>query len=478
MDIINGATPLELDLSTARPRLYFDQARLDELRARAAQDGDSRAMANLRASAERGKILSRVLLALLTENTDALADAKALLLNTVAELGDDYPAAGAWHDLAVSYDWLHGALSAEERQQIATTLDRVGREMFRRLASYESYESNCVAWNVSMHIFADCATVGLSLYGDVDDIGPWLRYTTERCRSIGLALGDDGLSAEGNTYGGFFNDYYIRLLRLVKDLLGQDFFDGNTYLQNVPIAAAYSIVPRDHLTRGNAHWFFGDGIIVSSDHGENLGELGCCAEHATADHVTCRVPLIVRWPGAVAAGTRTDGLHYNIDLAPTLADMSGFDAQPFWDGRSFADTLRDGTDTGRDELILSQCSHGLQRSVRWDDWIYIRTYHDFYHLWPDEMLFNIKDDPHEQNNLAPERPDLCKEAVYRYLAWHDDMMRTSPSDADPLWTVMREGGPFHAFGDLPAYCKRLEDTGRGWAVEELKRRHPERFRSE
>jgi len=219
-------------------------------------------------------------------------------------------------------------------------------------------------------------------------------------------------------------------------------------------------------------------IIVSSDHGENLGELGCCAEHGTADHPTCRIPMIIRWPGRVAAGSTDDGLHYNLDLAPTLADMCGFDAQSFWDGRSFADTLREGRDTGRDELVLSQCAHGLQRSVRWDEWIYIRTYHDFYHLWPEEMLFNIKDDPHEQNNLAEERPDLCREAAHRYLAWHDEMMRTSPSDADPLWTVVREGGPTHSQGDLQAYCERLEETGRGWAVEEIKRRHPEQFAGE
>ena len=38
-------------------------------------------------------------------------------------------------------------------------------------------------------------------------------------------------------------------------------------------------------------------IIVSSDHGENMGELGIYGEHATADRITTRIPLIVRWPG-------------------------------------------------------------------------------------------------------------------------------------------------------------------------------------
>ena len=46
---------------------------------------------------------------------------------------------------------------------------------------------------------------------------------------------------------------------------------------------------------------------------------------------------------------------------------------------------------------------------------------------------------------------------------------------DPLDIVIEEGGPYHARGQLKAYCRRLEETGRGHAVEELKRRHPGEF---
>jgi arylsulfatase A-like enzyme len=43
-------------------------------------------------------------------------------------------------------------------------------------------------------------------------------------------------------------------------------------------------------------------IVVSADHGENQGELGIYGDHMTADHVTSRVPLIVRWPGVTPHG--------------------------------------------------------------------------------------------------------------------------------------------------------------------------------
>jgi arylsulfatase A-like enzyme len=217
-------------------------------------------------------------------------------------------------------------------------------------------------------------------------------------------------------------------------------------------------------------------IIVSADHGENLGELGLYGEHGTADQITCRIPMIIRWPGA-PCGIVDEGFHYNLDLAPTLAELLGQEPQPGWDGSSYAPAIRSGTDCGRGHLVLSQMAHVCQRSVRFSDWLYIRTYHDGYHLFPEEMLFNIEDDPHEQHNLAQQRPELCREAVYRLNDWHDHMMKGMDSPVDPLWTVMKEGGPFHAKGKLPMYCAFLEKTGRGHLVPELKRRHPCEFGS-
>ncbi len=217
-------------------------------------------------------------------------------------------------------------------------------------------------------------------------------------------------------------------------------------------------------------------VIVSSDHGESQGELAIYGEHATADAITCRIPMIVRWPGG-GEGQADPGLHYNLDLLPTLAELLSVEPSSDWDGRSYAGTILRGEDTGREFLVVSQCAHVCQRGVRFGPWMYVRTYHDGYHLFPREMLFDIIEDPHEQFDLAPKRPDICREAVYRLNDWHDEMMaRMAPHcDVDPLWTVIHEGGPYHARGHLPKYCERLEATGRGHHVAELKRRHPREF---
>lgn len=215
-------------------------------------------------------------------------------------------------------------------------------------------------------------------------------------------------------------------------------------------------------------------IIVSSDHGENIGELGLYGEHATADQITTRIPLIIRWPGG-KKGHVDQGLRYNLDLLPTLAELLGAQFHPLWDGQSYASVITEGVGEGREYLVLSQCAHVCQRSVRFGDWIYIRTYHDGFHLFPKEMLFNVKEDPHETNNLAEKERAVCQQAVHYYLEWYDTMMECLPEPVDPMWRVMKEGGPYHARGNLAKYSEYLAATGRAHFTPELKRRHPQEF---
>lgn len=220
-------------------------------------------------------------------------------------------------------------------------------------------------------------------------------------------------------------------------------------------------------------------IIISADHGENQGDLGIYGEHGTADQATCRIPMIIKWPGCVA-GKVDDGLHYHVDMAPTMMELLDQPGEEIWDGRSFASTLLNGVDTGRNELVVSQCAHVCQRSVRFDQWIYIRTYHDGNHLFPQEMLFDLEEDPHEQRDLAQQYPDVCREAAHRLMAWHDAQMqkmaRVSTDVTDPMWTVIREGGPCHARNGvdtdiLKKYIDRLEATGRSDGAAALRERY-------
>jgi len=205
-------------------------------------------------------------------------------------------------------------------------------------------------------------------------------------------------------------------------------------------------------------------VIISADHGENLGELNSYGGHCFADQLTTRVPLIIRWPGITDAGTRRSALHYHIDLAATVNQCLGIGSHPSWDARGFAEALKPGgPDTGRDHLVLAQMAQTCQRSVRFldagRDCLYLRTYRNGYYALPENLIFDIGADPHEQRNLAEARPDLVERAAGLLDTWHGEMLEGQTHE-DPLTIVLGEPPE-----DNPdRYRERLRQTGRGhWA---------------
>jgi len=216
-------------------------------------------------------------------------------------------------------------------------------------------------------------------------------------------------------------------------------------------------------------------IIISSDHGENQGELNVWGDHQTADQITCRVPLIVRWPGV---DSRVDtALHYNFDWAAALITELGGEVPANWDGQPFTLASSPGSEQGRPYLVLSQGAWACQRSVRFrcdgQDYLCIRTYHDGHKQLEPVMLFDLTQDPHEQHDLAPEHPELVAYAMSLLTEWQADMMNSAETDVDPMMTVLREGGPFHTRGNLPRYLARLRATGRASHAERLAKIHPD-----
>ncbi len=214
-------------------------------------------------------------------------------------------------------------------------------------------------------------------------------------------------------------------------------------------------------------------ILVSSDHGEAFGELGVYADHMAADESTCHIPAILRWPGLEPRVD--DGLHYHLDVAATVVDLAGLAVpERQWDGRSIRGALESGGMSGRDHLVLSQGAWSCQRAVRWDDHLYLRTWHDGYHPhWADEMLFDIAADPHEQHDLAPDQTGVAATGRSILDTWTAEQLERSLSPVDPMEIVLAEGGPYHTRRHLPGYLNRLRDTGRSDWADVLVERHPQ-----
>jgi choline-sulfatase len=213
-------------------------------------------------------------------------------------------------------------------------------------------------------------------------------------------------------------------------------------------------------------------VIISADHGESLGEFNIYGDHQTADQTCSRIPLIVRCPGITKART-DDALLYHFDFAATLIELAGGKVPlDIWDGRPFTNAFKSNQSAGREFLVLSQGAWSCQRSVRWSNYLCMRSYHDGYHAFPEVMLFDLAKDPHEQHDLAAARPDLVGTAMTKLDAWYAEMMRTATTPQDPMWTVIEEGGPLHTRGYLPRYLERLRATGRADFAQRLVANHP------
>lgn len=214
-------------------------------------------------------------------------------------------------------------------------------------------------------------------------------------------------------------------------------------------------------------------VIVSADHGENQGELNVWGDHQTADAITCRVPLIVHMPESTGQPRVDHAFHYQYDWAATAIELVGGQVPANWDGQPFTPAFHEGREAGRPFLVTSQNAWACQRGVRFDRYLLLRSYHDGYKQLEPVMLWDLSADPHEQHDLAPERPDLVQQGMSLLAAWYDEMALRSRHDVDPMMTVLREGGPYHTRGMLPAYLERLRATGRAAHAERLAGRHPD-----
>ena len=119
-----------------------------------------------------------------------------------------------------------------------------------------------------------------------------------------------------------------------------------------------------------------------------------------------RVPMIVRWPGRIEAGSQTDHLSAFWDVMPTLAELAGTEIPGSTDGVSFAPTLLGEGEQGiAPYLYWEFTGYGGQQVVRLGDWKGIRR--DIVKKQNLEVeLYNLADDVGETTNLAKEHPDI------------------------------------------------------------------------
>ncbi|MCC6365842.1 MAG: sulfatase [Bryobacterales bacterium] len=144
----------------------------------------------------------------------------------------------------------------------------------------------------------------------------------------------------------------------------------------------------------------GDTMVVfTADHGDMLGSQGLEYKNVPYEE-SARIPLLVRYPKVLEAGSRSDLLFSNVDYMPTLLGLCGAEIPGGVQGRNLA-ALWSGGKGVRPESILAEGKMGSEGEwrmiVRGLDKMVIDRNEEVTHL------YNLGQDPYEMQNNATSR---------------------------------------------------------------------------
>ncbi|SDD03884.1 Arylsulfatase A [Niabella drilacis] len=160
-------------------------------------------------------------------------------------------------------------------------------------------------------------------------------------------------------------------------------------------------------------------VIFSSDNGPHL-EGGADPEYFNSNgpyrgykrdlyEGGIREPMLARWPGHIAAGSKTDRITAFWDVMPTLAELVHVKTPANTQGLSFLPTLLGkGTQKEHDHLYWEFHEFGGRQAIRKGRWKYI-VYNVLNKEKRKAQLFDLDKDPGEQEDIALQYPDVVKE---------------------------------------------------------------------
>jgi arylsulfatase A-like enzyme len=130
-----------------------------------------------------------------------------------------------------------------------------------------------------------------------------------------------------------------------------------------------------------------------------------------------RIPMIVRWPGKIAPGSKSDLLWYFPDVMPTLAEVAGAQTPGDTDGISILPTLLGAQAVGRRQDLHEYLywELGQKIAVRMGDWKAVRPSPKS--GWE---LYDLKADISEADNLAEKETGILKTMTGYAAAAHVD----------------------------------------------------------
>jgi arylsulfatase/arylsulfatase A len=185
-------------------------------------------------------------------------------------------------------------------------------------------------------------------------------------------------------------------------------------------------------------------VIYLNDNGPNsmrfVGNMRGMKTHV--DDGGIRSPLLFHWPAKVKSGHRSNLMCAHIDVLPTLLDACSIQSDKTHpvDGRSFLPLLVNARPEWPNRSLVFQTHRGDKPQL----------YHHFaLHNGPWKLvhpsgfgkekhdgevkleLYNLKQDPQQQNNVAASKPKVLARLKENYESWFKDVSSTRPDNYAP-----------------------------------------------
>ncbi len=145
-------------------------------------------------------------------------------------------------------------------------------------------------------------------------------------------------------------------------------------------------------------------VVVTSDQGFFYGEFGLAQERRLAYEPSIRIPLLVRYPPLVPAGSEPTAMTANVDIAPTILELAGIAPLTRMDGVSLMPVFSDEAVQTRSSFLIEYYTDEVferirdmgYRALRTDRYKYIR-YTDLEGM---DELYDLLEDPYERRNIV------------------------------------------------------------------------------
>lgn len=167
-------------------------------------------------------------------------------------------------------------------------------------------------------------------------------------------------------------------------------------------------------------------IILTSDHGESLGEHKIYFDHHGLYDATLRVPLIITYPKKLPNNKRISELVQHADIMPTITQLAKIPLPngvgPI-DGTSVLTLIQPNKRKRRPFVVSCEANWQCKRSIRNHQWKLIQSVERDVYGNPKFELYNLKQDPQEQKNLITQHPQVAKRLQHQMKQWVQQMLR-------------------------------------------------------